>query len=228
MKRIVLFLVTNLAVMLVLSIAASVLGVNRFLHANGLDDLDPAHFEVVIVDEFHHAAAASYRRLLDQVRPIELLGLTATPERSDGLPVLDWFDGRIAAELRLWDAIDQHRLVPFAYFGIDDGLDLREIPWRRGRGYDVQGLSNLLTGNDVWARLVLKELERRVDDLGRMRALGFCVSVEHARFMARVFSGHGVAATAIWSDTPAEERRSFTRTPPASASMRQCRNVCAQ
>ena len=76
--------------------------------------------------------------------PSELLGLTATPERSDGLPILHWFDGRIAAELRLWDAIDQHRLVPFAYFGIHDGLDLRDIPWRRGRGYDVESLSNLL------------------------------------------------------------------------------------
>jgi superfamily II DNA or RNA helicase len=97
----------------------------------------------VIVDEFHHAAALSYRRLLDHLRPVELLGLTATPERSDGLPVLHWFDDRIAAELRLWDAIDQHRLSLFMYFGIHDGVDLREIPWRRGQGYDVEALSNL-------------------------------------------------------------------------------------
>ena len=136
------------------------------------------------------------------MRPVELLGLTATPERSDGLPMLDWFDGRIAAELRLWDAIDQHRLVPFAYYGIHDGLDLRDIPWRRGRGYDVDSLSNLFTGNDAWARLVVKEVTRRVDDLARMRALGFCVSVDHARFMARVFREAGIQATAIWSDTP--------------------------
>jgi len=177
------------------------------LNASGLEHLDPTHFDVVIVDEFHHAAALSYRILLDHVRPIELLGLTATPERSDGLPILDWFDGRIAAELRLWDAIDQQRLVAFAYYGIHDGLDLRDIPWRRGRGYDVQGLSNLLTANDVLAKFVLKELEQRVDDLARMRALGFCVSVEHARFMARVFHEAGIAATAIWSDTPDPERR---------------------
>ena len=120
------------------------------LNAAGLAHLAPDHFDVVIVDEFHHAAADSYRRLLEHVRPIELLGLTATPERSDGLPVLEWFDGRIAAELRLWDAIDQHRLTPFAYYGIHDGLDLREIPWRRGRGYDVAGLSNLVTGTTCW------------------------------------------------------------------------------
>ena len=177
------------------------------LNAAGLAHLDPTHFDIVIVDEFHHAAAQSYRELLDHVKPVELLGLTATPERSDGLPILNWFDGRIAAELRLWDAIDQQRLVAFTYYGIHDGLDLRDIPWRRGRGYDVEGLSNLLTANDASARFVIKELEQRVDNLGRMRALGFCVSVEHARFMARVFCNAGITATAIWSDTPESERR---------------------
>ncbi len=172
------------------------------LAAAGLTHLAPNHFDVVIIDEFHHAAAKSYRTLLEHVRPAELLGLTATPERSDGMPILDWFDGRIAAELRLWDAIDQQRLAAFVYYGIHDGLDLRDVPWRRGRGYDVEGLTNVLTANDLQAKFVLKELERRVDHIGRMRALGFCASVEHARFMARVFQASGVSATAIWSDTP--------------------------
>ncbi len=179
----------------------------KSLNTTGLAYLDPAHFDVVIVDEFHHAAAHSYRALLDHVRPIELLGLTATPERSDGLPILHWFEGRIAAELRLWDAISQQRLVPFVYYGIHDNTDLRDIPWRRGRGYDAEGLSNILTANDAWARFVLQELEKRVDDLSRMRALGFCVSIDHARFMTRVFRDSGVASTAIWSDTPESERR---------------------
>jgi superfamily II DNA or RNA helicase/HKD family nuclease len=181
------------------------------LNASGLGDLDPGQFDVVMVDEFHHAAASSYQALLNHVRPAELLGLTATPERSDGLPILDWFEGRIAAELRLWDAVDQHRLVPFAYFGVHDGLDLRDVPWRRGRGYDVDSLSNLFTSNDAWARLVIKEVARRVDDPKRMRALGFCVSIKHARFMARVFRDAGVSATAIWSDTSAAERTQALR-----------------
>ncbi len=177
------------------------------LSTAGFEHLDPRHFDVIVIDEFHHAAAQSYRTLLEHIQPIELLGLTATPERSDGLDVLQWFDGRIAAELRLWDAIDQQRLSAFAYFGIHDGLDLRALPWRRGRGYDVEGLSNLLTANDAVAKLALKQLVEHVDDIGRMRALGFCVSVAHARFMARVFQSVGVAATAIWSDTPEAERR---------------------
>lgn len=189
---------------------------NRFDHvfasiqslaANGMADLDPAHFDVVIVDEFHHAAAASYEALLDHVRPKELLGLTATPERSDGLPILQWFDNRIAAELRLWDAIDRHYLSPFAYYGIHDDLPLHEVVWRRGSGYDVEGLSNLFTASDSWARLVLKNLDERVDDVHAMRALGFCVSVDHARYMARVFAEANVPSVAIWADTPEEQRK---------------------
>lgn len=177
------------------------------LHATGMADLGVDHLDVVIVDEFHHAAARSYRAILDHLRPVELLGLTATPERSDGLPLLAWFGDRIAAELRLWDAIDQHRLTPFAYYGIHDGLDLREVPWRRGRGYDVEGLTNLLTSNDAWAKQTLNELLSRVDDPRRMHALGFCVSVEHAQFMARVFREAGIAARAVWADSSADERR---------------------
>ncbi|MEZ4301327.1 MAG: DEAD/DEAH box helicase family protein [Polyangiaceae bacterium] len=181
------------------------------LRATGLGDLDPHHFDVVIIDEFHHAAAPSYRALLEHVRPVELLGLTATPERADGLPLLGWFDDRIAAELRLWDAIDQHRLAPFVYYGSFLDIDLRGVPWRRGRGYDVQGLSDVLTGDDIRARRIVAELSRRVDSPARMRALGFCVSVEHARFMARVFQDAGINAVAIWGDSPASEREEALR-----------------
>lgn len=169
--------------------------------------LQPDHFDVVIVDEFHHAAAHSYQKVLGYLNPRELLGLTATPERADGLPVLDWFDGRIAAELRLWDAIDQQRLVPFQYFGIHDGLDLTEVPWRRGRGYDPNALTNLITRDHVVARLVVKQLREHVGNVSAMRALGFCVSVEHARFMATEFSRAGIPSVAIWSNTADAERK---------------------
>lgn len=177
------------------------------LTANGVENLDPQYFDVVIIDEFHHAAAATYDRLLEHLQPAQLLGLTATPERSDGLPLLHWFDGHIAAELRLWDAIDQQRLAPFAYYGIADELDMREVPWRRGTGYDVEGLTNLITSTDVWARKVLAEFERQVGDPDRSRTLGFCVSVAHARYMARIFNRYGVASVAVWTDTPDAERK---------------------
>jgi hypothetical protein len=176
-----------------------------------LADCPPDHFDVVIIDEFHHAAAASYRRLLERLEPRELLGLTATPERSDGLPVLHWFDDRIAAELRLWDAIDQHRLTPFAYYGIADALDLREIPWRRGRGYDERALTNVITATDVWARYVLKQFIEHFGDPPNVRALGFCVGVDHARYMARVFNRHGVPAVAVTGETRDDERKRALR-----------------
>lgn len=177
------------------------------LASQGLSHLDPDHFDAVVVDEFHHAAAPSYEELLQHVQPRELLGLTATPERSDGLPVLQYFGDRIAAELRLWDAIDQHHLSPFVYFGVHDGLDLSDIPWKRGRGYDVAGLTNLYTADDLWARRVIRQVEERAEDPGSMRALGFCVSVEHARFMARCFEEAGLPAAAVWADSSPEERR---------------------
>lgn len=177
------------------------------LSASGLDAIAPDHFDVVIVDEFHHAAASSYQRLLERLKPLELLGLTATPERSDGLPVLQWFDNRIAAELRLWDAIDQHRLVPFSYFGVADDADLSEVPWKRGTGYDVEGLTKVFTANDFWARSVIQQFQERIGRLDTARALGFCVSVEHARYMARVFNENKIKAVAVWADTPDAERR---------------------
>ena len=180
------------------------------LHAADLDALAADHFDVVIVDEFHHAAAASYQRILDHVAPVELLGLTATPERSDGLPILHWFDDRIAAELRLWDAIDQQHLSPFLYFGIHDGVDLRQIPWRRGRGYDIDALSATYTSSDAWARLVVQQVDEHADT-STMRALGFCVSIQHARFMADHFRRHGIAAVAIWGDSPRPEREAALR-----------------
>ena len=181
------------------------------LTAAGFDRLPPDHFDVVVVDEFHHAAANTYRRLLEHSRPRELLGLTATPERADGLPILHWFDDRIAAELRLWDAIEQHRLAPFAYYGIHDGVDLRDVPWRRGRGYDVTALSDVYTSDDAWARLVYKQLDAHVDDLGSIRCLGFCVSVEHAHHMARIFNTLGVTAVALSGQSSDTDRQTALR-----------------
>ncbi|MFB9959022.1 DUF3427 domain-containing protein [Agromyces bracchium] len=167
-------------------------------------------YDVVVIDEFHHAAAPTYRRLLDHLQPKELLGLTATPERGDGFDVRQYFGGRSAHELRVWDALDADLLVPFHYFGIADETDLSRIEWKRGR-YDESQLSNLFTGNDARARIILNQVRDKVGDLAAMRAIGFCVSVEHARYMARVFQDAGVPSSALTGDTPADERESILR-----------------
>lgn len=175
------------------------------LHADGLASVAPDQFDVVIVDEFHHAEAATYRRLLDHIRPRVLLGLTATPERADGGDVTEWFDGHVATELRLWHALEQDLLCPFHYFGIADNTDLRGIDWRRG-AYDVNGLSNLFTGNDARAAIVIRSLRDIVTDVAAMRALGFCVSIDHAHYMARVFNQAGIPALAVDATTDATTR----------------------
>ena len=170
-----------------------------------IDQLNPDAFDVVVIDEFHHAAAASYDRLLQHLKPRELLGLTATPERLDGKDITEWFDRRIAVELRLWEAIDQGFLVPFQYFGVADGTDLRAITWRRG-AYASEELSNLFTNDDLRVAKLLEALGRIVVDAGSMRALGFCVSKEHARYMARKLTEAGLESVALTGDDSPDER----------------------
>lgn len=172
-----------------------------------LDQIAADTFDVLVVDEFHHAAAATYDRLLNHLQPRELLGLTATPERLDGQDVTVWFDHRIAVELRLWEAIDQGFLVPFQYFGVADGTDLSQVTWRRG-GYVAEELGNLLSNDDLRVAKLLEALQRIVLDPGSMRALGFCVSKEHARYMARKFTAAGLQSVALTGDdAPAERDR---------------------
>lgn len=160
----------------------------------------------MVIDEFHHAQAPTYRRLIEHLTPVELLGLTATPERSDGLDVRGFFDGRTAAELRLWDALEHDLLTPFHYFGVADNVDLAGIKWTRGR-YDEAALSNLYTGNDARAALVLRQVRDKIADVSGMRALGFCVGVAHAQYMARVFTEAGIPARALSGETPTHERK---------------------
>ncbi|MEO6205513.1 MAG: DEAD/DEAH box helicase family protein, partial [Mycobacteriales bacterium] len=175
------------------------------LASYGVSKMAPDAYEIVVIDEFHHAAAPTYQALLEHLTPVELLGLTATPERADGFDVRSLFGGRTAAELRLWDALGADLLCPFHYFGIADGTDLRDVTWTRG-AYDVKGLEGLYTGNDARARIVLKAVRDKILDPGSMRALGFCVSVDHAKYMARVFTEAGIPARAVSGETPREER----------------------
>jgi superfamily II DNA or RNA helicase/HKD family nuclease len=162
-------------------------------------------FNILVVDEFHHAAAKTYRTLLEHLTPKELLGLTATPERTDGFDVQSYFGGRTAVELRLWDALSDDLLCPFHYFGIADGTDLAGLDWKRGR-YDDHQLSELYTGNSKRARIVLREVRDKITDVNKMRALGFCVSVAHAEYMAQVFSEAGIPAKAVSGQTSTADR----------------------
>lgn len=170
---------------------------------------DADFYDYIVVDEFHHAAAPTYQKLLVYYQPQILLGLTATPERMDGKNILDYFGGRIAAEIRLPEAIDRKLLCPFQYFGVTDTVDLSSLKWRTG-GYDKNELSNLYTFSGLVAErradLVVNSILKYVTDINEVKGLGFCVSVEHARFMADYFNAHGVPSMAVTGDSPDEER----------------------
>lgn len=180
------------------------------LTSYGVQNIPPRAFDVVVIDEFHHASAATYRAILDHLQPTELLGLTATPERSDGQDVRAYFGGRLAAELRLWDALGADLLCPFHYFAVADGTDLTSLRWVRG-SYDEGELSNLYTGNRVRAGIILRELRDKIVDPSSMRALGFCVDVAHAEYMTRVFNEAGIPALTVTGRTRQTERSEALR-----------------
>ena len=165
----------------------------------------PEYFRYVAIDECHHAPADSYQRVIQYVQPEILLGLTATPERTDGKSLLPDFDNRIATELRLWHALERQLLVPFEYYGISDGTDLTDVRWTR-TGYQVGELARVYTGNEARVDLIVAQLRRRVVDLSTIRALAFCVSVEHADFMARTLSARGVPAMSVHGESVDADR----------------------
>lgn len=181
------------------------------LNANQLSRLAPDAFDVVIVDEFHHAAAPTYRALLEHLKPKILVGLTATPERADGQSILGFFDGRVAAEGRLWEALDEGLLSPFQYFMLTDTVDVSDVDFRKGR-YDIASLESLVTGDEARARHILAAVHDHVRDGTEMKALGFCVSVKHAEYMAEYFTRHGIPSEAVSGKTKSDVRaRAITK-----------------
>ncbi len=173
--------------------------------SRSIESLDPTAFDVVIVDEFHHAEAPTYRRLLSHLAPKVLVGLTATPERADGQDIVHWFENRVASDMRLWDALDQGLLCPFHYLGIGDGTDLRGVGFQRGR-YVTAELEGVLTGDHIRARRIIKAVGEWVLDPSVMRALGFCVGVAHAKFMADQFNAAGLQSLALHGGTDSATR----------------------
>lgn len=179
------------------------------------EQLGDDYFHFLIIDEAHHGTAASYRPLLSHLKPVILLGLTATPERMDGSSILPDFDNRFAAEIRLPEALEEKLLCPFHYFGVTDPVSTAdERFWSNGK-YDSAELEAVYTGDDLRAlqRLdVIHEAIRRYHpDLIATRAVGFCAGVRHAEFMAQKFRELNYTAETILGNTPSAVRETRMR-----------------
>ncbi|MBL4912069.1 DEAD/DEAH box helicase family protein [Shewanella schlegeliana] len=174
-------------------IFASVQTLGRKAH---LMHFKPEHFDYIIIDEFHHASAPTYKHLLAHFQPQFLLGLTATPERTDQADILSLVDNNLVFERNLVHGIEAGIIVPFDYHGIfDDSVDYQTIPWRNGK-FDPHSLDNafatLQRANHVfdhWQRLK------------QTRTLAFCMSIRHANFMVKHFTAKGVKAAAVYNDS---------------------------
>lgn len=173
--------------------------------------LTPDFYDYIIIDEVHHAPAETYKNILGHFTPKFLLGLTATPERMDGKSIMPYFNNKITAEIRLPEAIERKLLCPFQYFGVTDNIDLSNLRWERG-GYNREELSKIYTRQDAEAitraALIVQAVDKYVTDINEVKGLGFCVSKEHARFMADYFNKCNIPSLCLTGDSPKEERDS--------------------
>lgn len=177
---------------------------------NRLDGLNLTedYYDYMVVDEVHHIVASTYVKLITYFKPKILLGLTATPERTNEQEdITVFFDGHISAEIRLPAALNAGLLAPFHYYGIPDNVDLSEVKWS-GHGYDISELSRVYTQNDFRTGLILKKMQEYIGStrLHKVRALCFCVDKEHAKFMNAKFTLAGLKTDVLTSDDSAHHR----------------------
>ncbi len=168
---------------------------------NRLKDLNLSreYYDFIVIDEVHHIKAASYRPILDYFTPKVLVGLTATPERMDGANILEDFSNRIAAEIRLPEAMNKKLLCPFQYFGISDSVDLSNVRWEKGK-YVASEISDLYTSNDLRVGEIITNIKKYTKDSSDVCALAFCITIEHAKFMASKFLLAGYKADYLSSE----------------------------
>lgn len=160
----------------------------------------PDAFDYIVVDEFHHASATSYRGLLEHFTPQFLLGLTATPDRSDGADLLSLCGDNLVYHCDLFEGIEAGLLSPFRYLGVPDDVDYAQIPWRSSQ-FDPAALEAALA-TEARAQNAFEQFSL----LREGPAIGFCCSVRHAEFMADYFVARGFRAVAVHSGSTSAPR----------------------
>lgn len=156
-------------------------------------------YDYIIFDEAHHIVADSYQRILHYFHPKILLGLTATPERMDGLDITEFFDGHISAEIRLATALNNGLLAPFHYYGVSDDTDLSQVKWERGK-FVTSELSAAFIATDRRTHTILQAMEKYIPNPHDIRALCFCVDQKHAQYMNAKFTLAGLRTDILTSE----------------------------
>ncbi|MEQ6389228.1 DEAD/DEAH box helicase family protein [Bacillaceae bacterium S4-13-58] len=153
------------------------------------------HFDLIVVDEFHHAAATSYQKVLEYFHPKFLLGITATPDRMDGKDVYAICDGNVAFQMHFIEAIEKGWLAPFHYYGVYDDTDYSQITWL-GSKYDQGELLAAQLREDL-AQTILEGWEKHKQS----RTLAFCSSIKQAQFLSNHFNQNGYHTISLTSGT---------------------------
>jgi superfamily II DNA or RNA helicase/HKD family nuclease len=172
------------------SVFASIFTLSMKSH---LEKFEPNDFDLIIVDEFHHAAADSYQQVLDYFEPQFLLGITATPDRNDNKDVYALCDGNVAFRLDFLDAIQRKWLSPFKYYGVYDDTDYSQITWL-GNRYDETELLQAQLREDLAEKILLAWKEKK-----QTRTLGFCSSIKQANFLSKFFNEKGYKTISLHS-----------------------------
>lgn len=154
------------------------------------------HFDYIIIDETHHTAAPTYKKLFEYFKPKFFLGLTATPDRMDRKDILGFYDNNVVFEMGQEDAIGQGYLTPFKYFGLKDNIDYSNI-YFNGFKYDTKDLNKHLLIDERDQAIISKFKEL----VGDRKTIGFCASIEHADRCARRFKEAGINAIAVHSQS---------------------------
>lgn len=178
------------------------------------EEFSPDDFDYIVIDEAHHASSESYQKIISYFKPDFLLGLTATPERSDNGDIYSLFDNNVAVEIRLRQALEYNLICPFHYFGLTDaeGIDYSKIKAEPGTSeYTEEIAKMLMVGHRV--DYIIEKMKFYGHDSEKPKVLGFCQTIKHAKYMAKEFCERGISAVALSSEDnkSIDERIAFTK-----------------
>ena len=166
---------------------------------------DEDEFDYIIIDEAHHAASESYQRIMTYFHPKFLLGMTATPERCDKADIYDIFDNNVALEVRLHEAMEEELVVPFHYFGI---ADIDEVNLDGISLDDTAAIAKALKINQR-VDFIIRQMNLYGFDGQKRKCLGFCVNIDHAKFMSDEFNRRGIKSICLTGENTPEKRKQY-------------------